>query len=321
MSGTWMGMSWFLVTVMAVAWLLAIAATPALLRRVARPASRPQSRKRALLLTALLPWLAPLLVASAVLAPAVAKPLGVMAHHCVEHGAGHPHICLAHPPAVQLSAWHWLPLAVAASWLLWNAAAHIARRRRARSQLRSILSFARGPGPLQTLHTSHCVALAADPGGPVILLSSELRKRLLPRQRRIVLAHEAAHLRHGDLPWSRWIDALLVLHIGPVARQLRAAWRQAIEEHADDAVATRFGREAVAEALIEVARRPAVIAGSVLGATGGNTALRISRLLDEPAEARDAVTFPAIYAGALLWSWVALVSAHHALETLLGFAG
>jgi hypothetical protein len=316
-----LSMTWLLLAVMAVAWLAATAVAPALLRRAALPRLDPQARKMRLLLVALLPWAIPLLAVSAVLAPAIAKPLGMIAHHCVEHGPGHPHICLTHPPIVALSAWHWLAVTFAILWLSWSIGIHVLHRRRVQAQLRSLLAFAGGSGPVRTLDTPHVVALAADPGHPVILLSSELRRRLRPRQRRIVLAHEVAHLRHGDLTLSHLVDALLVLHIKPVARRLRAAWRQAMEEHADDAVAARFGREDVAQALIQVARMPALNAGSALRATGGNTVQRIERLLDAPAEMRGPAVFAAGYVGAMLGSWVVLVWAHHAIETLLGWIG
>ncbi|HUG98730.1 MAG TPA: M56 family metallopeptidase [Gammaproteobacteria bacterium] len=321
MTSAALSMTWLLVAVMAVAWLAATAVAPALLRRAALPGLDPQARKMRLLLVALLPWAIPLLAVSAVLAPAIAKPLGVIAHHCVEHGPGHPHICLAHPPIVALSAWHWLAVTFAFLWLLWSIGTHVLRRRHALLQLRSLLAFAGGSGPVRTLDTPHVVALTADPGHPVILLSSELRRRLHPRHRRIVLAHEVAHLRHGDLYFSRLIDALLVPHVRPVAKRMRMAWRQAIEEHADDVVAARFGREDVAQALVRVARMPAVSAGSALRATGGNAVQRIERLLDAPTEMRGRAAFAAGYAGAMLGSWVVLVWAHHTIETLLGWIG
>jgi Zn-dependent protease with chaperone function len=321
MTNAWLSMTWLLVAVMTVAWLVATAVAAALVRRAELPGLDPQARKLRLLLVALLPWTVPLIAVSAVLAPAIAKPLNLIAHHCVAHGPGHPHICLEHPPIVALSEWHWLVVAIAFLWMLWSLGTHVLRKRRAGSQLRSLLAFAGGSGPVRTLDTPHVVALAADPGLPVILLSSELRRRLRPRQRRIVLAHEVAHLRHGDLLFSRLIDALLVLHIKPVARRLRAAWRQAMEEHADDAVAARFGREDVAQALIQVARMPALDARSALRATGGNTVQRIERLLDAPAEMRGPAVFAAGYAGAMLGSWLVLVWAHHAIETLLGWIG
>lgn len=321
MTSAWLSMTWLVVAVMAAAWLAATAVAPAMLRRAALSGLDPQARKTRLLLVASLPWLTMLLAVSAVLAPAIAKPLGLIAHHCVEHGAGHPHLCLAHPPIVALSAGHWLVVTFALLCLLWSTVAHVLRKQRARLQLRALLAFAGGAGPLRTLDTPHAVALAADADRPVILLSSTLRLRLRPRQRRIVLAHEAAHLRHGDLYLSRLLDTLLVLHAGPVARRLCVAWRQAIEERADDVVAARFGPEAVAQALIEVARMPAVAAGSALRATGGNAVQRIERLLDAPIEVRERAAFATAYAGALLGVWLVLVSAHHTIETLLGWIG
>ncbi len=274
-----------------------------------------------LLLVALLPCAIPLLAVSAVLAPAIAKPLGMIAHHCVAHGPGHPHICLVHPPIVALSPWHWLAVALAVLSLSWRIGTHLLHRRRVLAQLRPLLAFADRSGRLRTLDTPHVVALAVDPVNPVILLSSGLRRRLQPRQRRIVLAHEVAHLRHGDLPASRLIDALSVLHISPVGKNLRAAWRQAIEEHADDVVAARFGREDVAQTLIQVARLPALGAGPALRASGGNTVRRIERLLDGPTEMHRPAVFAAGYAGAMLGGWLVLVWAHHAIESLLGWIG
>ncbi|MFU8896250.1 MAG: M56 family metallopeptidase [Gammaproteobacteria bacterium] len=321
MTSVALSMTWLIVAVMAIAWLAAAAVAPALLHRAALPGLEPRARKIRLLLVALLPWASSLLALSAVLAPAIAKPLGLIAHHCVAHGQGHPHICLAHPPIVALSAWHWLAVTFAFLWLSWTIGTHVQGRRGLQAQLRPLLAFARGSGPVRTLDTPHVVALAANPGHPVILLSSELRRRLPPRPRRIVLAHEVVHLRHGDLAFSCLIDALSVLHTRPVGRKLRAAWHQALEEHADDVVAARFGREDVARALIQVARMPGLSAGSALQANGGNTVRRIERLLDAPTEKRGQAVFAAGYAGAMLAGWVVLVSAHHTIETLLGWIG
>jgi hypothetical protein len=73
--------------------------------------------------------------------------------------------------------------------------------------------------------------------------------------------------------------------------------------------------------LVGVARVPALGGGWALRATGGNTVQRIERLLDAPAEMRGPAVFAAGYAGAMLCSWVLLVWAHHAIETLLGWIG
>jgi hypothetical protein len=97
-----------------------------------------------------------------------------------------------------------------------------------------------------------------------------------------ILAHERAHLRHGD----NFARCLLLscpdlLIFTPAARRLERRWAQACEEAADDAVAKAGGGLALASALCKVARlaRGSLPIPAIAIYGGGGVAHRINRLI------------------------------------------
>jgi len=154
----------------------------------------------------------------------------------------------------------------------------------------------------------------------VVVLSRGLLNELSPRERRIVLAHEAAHLRHGDVRRNVLFELLLKLHFPVARRRLRQAWLSALEERADDAVARRFGAEPVVETLLHVARLKLHQPVSGFSVAGANLADRVGRLLDgERGTTVDAPVFETACAFVLTALFASAIVGHHALETLLGF--
>ncbi|MFU8814999.1 MAG: M56 family metallopeptidase [Pseudomonadales bacterium] len=163
------------------------------------------------------------------------------------------------------------------------------------------------------------LAVAGGVLDPVVLLSRGLLDQLTLRQRRIVAAHEAAHLRHGDVWRNVLFELLLIAHLPRVRRKLREQWLRALEEHADDVVAQRFGAEDVVDVLLQVARLKLRQPPHGFSVAGSDLPGRVWRLLDGPRGDHGGSPFFAIvYASGLATLFAAAVTGHHTLETLLG---
>lgn len=315
----WLGFAWLLFLCMAAAWLFAAVAALGLSRLPDDPASEPGQRARRALLVALLPWLVPVTVTLSVVALAAAKPLGIVVDHCLFHGPGHPHLCLGHLPVLAVGRAELAGVTTALVALVFVACRYGLRERRMAARLRSMRALSHGFGRLRILDDPQPLALAANPGDPFVLLSRGMLSRITRRERRIVVAHEIAHLRHRDLARNVLFEALLLIQLPGTSRRLRRSWRQALEERADDRVARRFGSHAVARTLLNVLRGPRQ-APALFSISGADARRRIGRMMAGNASLTPRPKlFENVYAAALLAlaSWVAL--AHHALETLLGF--
>lgn len=319
----WLGFLWLLFVGALVAWTAAAGAAVALTRLAASGKRRPEARARRTLIVASLPWVVPLTMVAGILLVSAAKPWGLIADHCLLHGPGKPHLCLEHLPAIPLSLVHLFGVAAALALVLLLIARHLVSERRMGARLQSMRSLAHGYGRLRILETDRCLALAADPRNPFILLSRGLIERLTRRERRIVVAHEAAHLRHRDLLRNRLFDLLLVAHLPWAARSLRRSWRQALEEEADDRVAAIYGGESVAQTLMTILRasshRHASCAWApAFSAVGADPLRRIERLLSTDETPNAFPLFEALCVTALLAVATAVPAGHDALETLLG---
>lgn len=284
------------------------------------PRTSPGIRTSRLWLLAATPWLAMAAPLIAMCLVAAAKPLGWVADHCHLHAAHHPHLCFEHWPAVEWQQIHlWAAIALAAL-VVRTLAGFCRRERKAARQVAALRRFSRGRGRLRRLDTPASFACSAGVRQPSLFITRGLEEQLNARERRIVLAHEVAHLRHRDLLRSLVFDVLLLLHLPATARRLREHWRQTIEEQADDRVARRFGAEAVAATLIRVLRVSRPAPPGSLSATGGQALARIRRLLQPPVTA-TALRWPGhVIATALFLGLIyTVISAHHSIETLLGF--
>jgi hypothetical protein len=175
----------------------------------------------------------------------------------------------------------------------------------------------RKPGILRVVDQAEAFAVAARWPEPRIFVSSGLMSALGHRDRRIVLAHECAHLRNRDAAWTLVFDVLLLLHPESLRRRLRQAWSDALEDRVDDRVGARFGREAVAQALIRVLRVKRMDPGVGFAIDAASPLTRIRRLLAPPPPA-----FGTGFERALLLGALVLIASslryHHALETALG---
>src|SRR4051794_25883875 len=111
-------------------------------------------------------------------------------------------------------------------------------------------------------HSREAMALPGRPGR--IVVGRSLLCELSPRERRVVLAHERAHLEHGH-HWHRGA-ARLAAAANPMLRPVRGALAYATERAADEAAAEAVGdRHEVARTVARVsliARAAPVPAGA-----------------------------------------------------------
>lgn len=318
--GNWTDFLWLLFLVAIASWATGMLATklamPGLLgRRV--PWSR---REKQCLALASAPLLVMLLSVFSVVFLAAAKQLGWITDHCLNHeGMAHLHLCLEHVPALNLNGLHGLivlallaPPVVGGVRLLYQEQALAGRL----AMLRRI-----GPGTVQRIPASRPIACAGGIRRPIIVLSRSLLDGLERRQRRVVLAHEAAHLRHGDPQRSLALELLLLFHLPGSAQTIRRCWSQALEERADDVTARRFGHDFVARTLLDVYRLGADAPKGSWSMAGAGLQRRIERLLKLQEEAKSSSGFDTctgwLYGAILALLPILLITHHHGLETAL----
>lgn len=314
----WLGFLWLLFLCAVASWLLG-ALTAVVLSRFATEKFDPTTRLRRALLVALTPWLVPITTLAAIIGLAASKPLGLVTDHCVYHGPGHPHLCLGHLPEIPLGVLHLATFSGVCAVLLVFLLRHVVRHRQVALRLRSMRTLSRGCGRLRRLDSPRPLALAANPRDPFVLMSRGLLERLSRRERRVVLAHEVAHVRRNDLVRNLVFEILLLAHFRHVADRLRRAWRQAMEERADDGVAARFGSETVARTLVRVIQASRLERTSALSISGADPLRRVERLLQPAPKMPGSLGFEVGFAGALVLFAGGIVTSHHAVETALGF--
>lgn len=300
------------------AWIAGAALAAGLSRRNCqnRP---PNQRIRRAMVVVLLPWFLPLGWSASIGTVAAGKRAGWLDNHCRTHGDWHPHLCFEQFPAIQIEPLLAGALLLVPAILMVAAARHAMAALERRNRINALLHLLPARGLLRRIEGAGPMALVARPLRPVLLISNALLDGLTRRERRVVVAHEAAHLRQGDLFKSSFFEALLAIHLPASAARLRASWRQAIEERADDRVARRFGRIATAQTLLKVVRQQRFPASVGLSASGANVAQRVERLLssdDRPSASAEWGT--AFLAALALVSALPIAGAHHAIETLLG---
>jgi len=319
MTGGWPQLLWLMFLLIAGAWLVSALAMAPMMGGWIHRVREPAVRSRRILLTAAFPWLVPITVGAAAATTAGSKALGWIADHCPHHGLGHPHLCFSHLPAIDLNVVHGAVASFVAALFLASAARLVRSACRANRQFGLLKALASSRGRVRIVPSHEPFALAGGVLEPAVLLSRGLLDHLSFRQRRIVTAHEAAHLRHGDAWRSVLFELLLLIHVPWVCRRLKEQWLRTLEERADDAAAQRFGAAGVAEALVHVARLRLPRPAPGFSVTGAGLAGRVRRLLEERGGPDGGLPgFEIAYAVVLATSFTATVLGHHALETLLG---
>jgi Zn-dependent protease with chaperone function len=153
------------------------------------------------------------------------------------------------------------------------------------------------------------VAVVTDPGAPayavpcrggVVVIDARLLPQLDARERRAVLAHERAHLRHRHV---RYLNvAALAAAVNPLLRPLVDAVAHGAERWADEEAAQRLGdRVAVARALAKVGlfqRSAGGAAAPQLAMAAHGVPARIEQLLRPPAGRSIRIALPLVVAAA-----------------------
>lgn len=164
------------------------------------------------------------------------------------------------------------------------------------------------PGGLVVLRDGPTTAVAV-PGRPGrIVVAESLLSALSPGERRVLLAHEQAHLEHGH-HWHRAAVALAAA-ANPLLAPLRAAIRYTTERWADEQAARRVGsRRAVATTVARVAVLTSARPGPAqLAAAAEAVPTRVAALLTRPVRPRPvlsavliAIPLIAAFAAGIVW--------------------
>lgn len=143
------------------------------------------------------------------------------------------------------------------------------------------------------LDTEHPEAYATPAGGGRIIVTRGLLRALPADEQRVLLAHEAAHLRHRHAWWV--LAAQLCAAVNPALVGVARATEHAVERWADESAAAAVGdRRLAARALARAAlhvnaarrgSRPAAV-----GVVGGAVPQRVQALLAPPVQPRLGAT-------------------------------
>jgi Zn-dependent protease with chaperone function len=188
-------------------------------------------------------------------------------------------------------------------------AARIGRRARTTRRFTGALDVAEG------------VAVVADPGAPayavpahggVVVLDARLLPQLDARERRAVLAHEQAHLRHRHV---RYLNVTtLAATVNPLLRPLVDAVALGTERWADEEAAHRLGdRVTVARALAKVGlfqRTASGRAGAQLAMAAHAVPARVEQLLRPRRGRPGRVLLPVLAVAAAAAALTPAVVAH-----------
>jgi Zn-dependent protease with chaperone function len=272
----------------------------------------PEARVRAWTCVAMAPAF---VAALAVAAGLFASVSGV--DHCEVHAGHHPHLCLTHAH-LHVALVPALILAVAAVRLC-SVAAHVVRAGASIARVTGSLSaLPAQPGDVRIVEAPEPFAATLGWWRPRAFVSTAVPVAIRPA----VIAHERAHVRHRDPAGRAWVDLVLAFHLPGIAGVIRRGLHRAQEARADADAAREVGDPvAVAEALVGLARLGGRVPRAAV-AFEGDVAVRVAELLD--SRPRRSLASRWLVAGAVALVAVALVgadTAHHGLETLLGWVG
>ncbi len=245
--------------------------------------------------------------------------------HCPDHGDGHLHFCMTHPPQTWGESGLWLLIVGLGLGYLTLVSIRLARFVRSHRVLRQLTSTAR--------FDANYDAWVVESGPPLAITVGVLHKRtvlssglLLAIPSRLVeaiVAHEKAHERRHDAFWRAVTRFLSLGHVPATRRALQADLELTCEQACDEEAGSSIGdRLRVAEALIAVARvrQDAVMFGSaVMAFAAQGLDARIESLLASPARSVWSRSFMlGLVATGVLVALVLADPLHHFAETLLG---
>lgn len=250
--------------------------------------------------------------------------------HCALDAA--LHVCLTHPERA-------MPLApVALVALVAFAALTVPHARGVMRRLRAGRALAGGRGPrtpsgVRSRARGRFVLVDEPIGNALSLALPRARivadrawwRDLRPDERRVVLAHESAHLRRRDPVLLELCSALAALLPRRLAAPLLSAWREHAERQADAAAARCTGDPvAVAAVLVDLHRRARPAALGLAVQDGRGLEGRVRALLDDSTVLHAGADLDrraaAVLAGVALAPVLASGHVHHAVEWLLRVA-
>lgn len=310
-------------------WMIALPALAAgflgvlgssLLEPLIRRMPHAADRRLGYLMLGALPLLLGYITAFALIVLASSKAMGWIVDHCVLHGTvDHPHLCLEHLPAIRAGVIPWLIALMVVLPAIARLAGWISHQNRVRHSVRVLSALSKPRGPVSVVANDTPTAFVGGIRNPRIFISNQLLGLLSLRDRRIVVAHESAHLRSRDPLWRTVLEILLVLHRPACADAIRVGWIQAAEECADAKVAGRFGSTDTALALLRVLRLTGgARAGTVSCIQGASPMARIVRLQEGTVSDSRQVQLTILTASACLTIAAAVLALHHPIETAFG---
>ena len=263
----------------------------------------------------------------AVLAVASAVALSAGTDHCLAH-SHHLHLCLRHSAAWASQPWALCLVAAAATFVavrfsesLW---AHWAAQR-AVSRLR-MLGAPLGEHSCYLVPSNEPFAFTAGLLSPAVIVSSAAWEALEPEQRQAILAHELAHLAHGDV-WRRAALGFAASFGAPyLASRALQIWELSAERICDRRAALAVDRPStVASAMLALVRTAStrLAPEGAAFAAASHVPERIESVLrEEPGGKRPSrhllIGFVALSVFFAIACGVFAGPIHHLLETILG---
>jgi hypothetical protein len=290
-----------------------------LVPRLGRPG--PAAERRIAELAALVP----VVLSSAVVAILAIQSV-VGDDHCDTHGH-HAHLCVQHGMMWAERPWAIAVVAAAIAVVAARAIVLLASTVRGHANVARLRQTLPDDARVQLVPSERVFCFVAGLRRPAIYVSTAARDALAPEEWDAMLAHETSHVTHRDLLHRLGLE-LLLLFAAPLAGiAIRERWDAATERLRDADAAEHASPEAVASALVHMARAQALPRlGPVATFTATDARLltsRVESLLDDTPRGESSARQLArvTVASTLAVVTVALVFAeplHHALETLLG---
>lgn len=250
--------------------------------------------------------------------------------HCLEHGH-HLHLCLVHGAEWTSVGWATLTVALAGAWISFGSlrsAVATWRFRRVLGELGKLAQPLPAPGgeTIWQVPANGSLCFVAGLTRPRIFVSRAGWEHLDDEQRRAVIAHENAHVVHGDLWRGSILGGASMLGIPFLAARVLDRWRRATERLCDLEAARTVSPEAVATAIVSLVRDARhdrlVAAPTSFFSPEDRVVERLDAVLGDGCDGGATARWIAWGGRAAIASAVALSLAladplHHVIETLL----
>jgi hypothetical protein len=265
----------------------------------------------------------PLVLALAIVAVLVAQSaLGV--DHCGGHG-DHAHLCLVHGTLWIQLPWVVVVLAVTGATLAARAVLTCASFARGARSIRELRALSHAAGAVRIVDSERAFCFVAGRDRAEVYVSSRAWAALTVPERAALVAHELAHVRHGDLRMRAVLEGCLVFAAPLVGERVRATWLSASERLCDARAASATEPAFVASAMVTLCRlqvsRPAT--SFAFTPVADELAVRVeavlaNRPLGEGAAVMLGRSVVVACSALVVAAAVAADPLHHVFETLLG---